>query len=109
MTVVSGLNQYLDHYKLVVPAGYDHNYMSIIIKNSSKDSFRINSTIINMDNIVCEENGLIGYITYNVRLLRIKEGEITASSVSRERFGLMIAGISHFVAYGFSGNSMIRS
>lgn len=31
MTIVPGLNQYLDYYKIVVPAGYDHNYVSIMI------------------------------------------------------------------------------
>lgn len=107
MTIVPGLNQYLDYYKIYVPAGYNHNYVSIIITSSSKDSFRINNTIINTDDIVFEENVSTGSTTFNVRLVRVLGGELTASTVNRKRFGLMIAGFSNYVAYGFSGNSVL--
>lgn len=33
MTLVPGLNQYIDYYKTVVPFGYVNNYVSIMIKN----------------------------------------------------------------------------
>lgn len=107
MTIVPGLNQYLDYYKIYVPAGYNHNYVSIIITSSSKDSFRINNTIINTDDIVFEENVSTGSTTFNVRLVRVLGGELTASTVNGKRFGLMIAGFSNYVAYGFSGNSVL--
>lgn len=107
MTIVPGLNQYLDYYKIYVPAGYIHNYVSIIITSSSKDSFRINNRIINTDDIVFEENVSTGSTTFNVRLVRVLGGELTASTVNGKRFGLMIAGFSNYVAYGFSGNSVL--
>lgn len=107
MTIVPGLNQYLDYYKIVVPAGYVHNYVSIIMTNSSRDSFRINGTIINSRNIVFEENVSAGNVKYNVRSIRVVEGELTASTVNGERFGLMFAGVTAAEAYGFSGNSML--
>lgn len=107
MTIVPGLNQYLDYYKIVVPSGYTHNYVSIMMKKSSKDSLRINSMIINTGDIVFEENVSTGNVTYNVRSIRVAEGELTASTVDGERFGLMFAGVTHHEAYGFSGNSML--
>lgn len=107
MTIVPGLNQYLDYYKIVVPVGYDHNYVSIMIKNSSKDSFRINSTTINTSDVVFEENVSAGNVVYNVRSIRVAEGELTASTVNGERFGLMAAGVFGHLAYGFSGNSLL--
>lgn len=35
MTIVPGINQNLDYYRLVVPSGYDRNYVSIMIKDRS--------------------------------------------------------------------------
>lgn len=107
MTIVPGLNQYLDYYKIVLPSAYNHNYVSIIITESSKDSFRINSTHINTSDVVFEQNVSAGNVTYNVRSIRVAEGELTASTVNGERFGLMISGVSPYVAYGFSGNSLL--
>lgn len=69
-----GFNQYIDYYKIVVPTGYVHNYVSIMIKHSSKDEFRINGTIINRRNIVFEENVSAGDVMYNVRSIRVVEG-----------------------------------
>lgn len=107
MTIVPGLNQYLDYYKIVVPSGYTHNYVSIMITNSSKDSFRINGTMIKTRDIVFEENVSTGNVTYNVKSIRVAEGELTASTVDGERFGLMFAGVTDYEAYGFSGNSLL--
>lgn len=107
MTIIPGLNQYLDYYKIVVPSGYDHNYVSIMMKHLSKDSLRINSTVINAGDVVFEENVSNGNVTYNVRSIRVAEGELTASTVDGERFGLVFAGVTYYEAYGFSGNSML--
>lgn len=107
MTIVTGISQYLDYYKIVVPSGYDHNYVSIMMKYSSKYSFRINGTVINTNDIVFEENVSAGNVRYNVRSIRVVEGELTASTVNGERFGLMFAGVTDYEAYGFSGNSML--
>lgn len=35
-----------------------------------------------------------GNVTYNVQSKRVVEGELTASTVNGERFGLMITGVS---------------
>lgn len=82
MTIIPGLNQYLDYYKIVVPSGYDHNYVSIMMKHFSKDSLRINSTVINAGDVVFEENVSYGNLTYNVRSIRVVEGELTASTTT---------------------------
>lgn len=106
MTIVPGINQYLDYYKIVVPSGYVSNYLSIMIKHSSTNSFRINGRIIDKQNVVFQENVLVNNITYNVKSIRVVEGELTASTMNRDRFGLIFAGVNRDKAYGFSGNSM---
>lgn len=35
MTIVPGINQYLDYYKIVIPSGFDRNYVSIMIKGGT--------------------------------------------------------------------------
>lgn len=107
MTIVPGFNQYLSFYKIVVPSGYDFDYVSIMIKHSSKDSFRINGTVITPADIVFEEDVPVGNLTYNVRTIQVPAGELTAYTVDEEKFGLMFAGVSHDEAYGFSGNSLL--
>lgn len=107
MTIVPGFNQYIDYYKIVVPPGYTDNYLSIMIKKSSKDLLLINGTYINASDIVFEENVSDGNVIYNVRSIRVVEGELTASTVNRERFGLMFDGAKKFAASGFSGNSVL--
>ncbi|XP_078327993.1 IgGFc-binding protein-like [Crassostrea virginica] len=107
MTIVPGINQYLDYYKIVVPRGYDHNYISIMIKHAAKDSFRINGSIMNMYHVKFEGNVIVGNIKYNVRTIQVTDGELTASTVDGERFGLMFTGVTYYEAYGFSGNSML--
>lgn len=107
MTIVPGINQYLDYYKIVVPPGYDHNYVSVMIQLAFKDSLRINGITLNKSDIVFEENVSPGDVTYSVRTVRVLEGELTASTVNGERLGLMFAGVTEYEAYGFSGNSLL--
>ena len=107
MTNVPGFNQYLNYYKIVVPTGYDINYVSIMIVKSSQNSFQINGTMINIDDIIFEADVFVGHTTYNVRSINVTEGELTASTVNGEQFGLMFSGISYYEAYGFSGNSLL--
>lgn len=107
MTIVPGINQYLDYYKIVVPQGYDYNYVSIMIRESSRDSFRVNDTAIEINDVVFEENVMVRNITYNVRSIRVAEGELTASTMNGDRFGLIFAGVTEYEAYGFSGNSLL--
>nr|XP_022312789.1 uncharacterized protein LOC111117854 [Crassostrea virginica] len=107
MTIVPGIHQYLDYYKIVVPTGYDHNYVSIMIKHAAKDSFRINGSTMNRYPVKFEDNVSVGNIKYNVRTVQVTDGELTASTVDGERFGLMFTGVTDYEAYGFSGNSML--
>lgn len=107
MTIVPGFNQYLSFYKIVVPSGYDFDYVSIMIKHSFKDSFRINGRVIEPADIVFEENITAANLIYNVRTIQVSAGELTAYTVDDKKFGLMFAGVSYYEAYGFSGNSLL--
>lgn len=107
MTIVPGIRQYLNYYKTVVPHGFVHSYVSVMIKYSSKDFIRVNGMIVNTCNIVYEENVLAGNETYSVRSIRVEEGEFTAFTLDGENFGLMFAGVKQDEAYGFSGNSVM--
>lgn len=106
MTIVPGINQYLDYYKMFVPFGYDHSYISIIIRESYKDSFRVNGTVVEIGDISFEENVSVRNVSYNVRSIRVAEGELTASTLNGERFGLISSGVTVHKAYAFSGNSI---
>lgn len=107
MTIIPGINQYLNYYKIVIPNGYVNNFVSVMIKESSLDFFRINSTVINICDIVFEKNVLAGNITYNVRTIRVAEGVLTARTWDREKFGMIFLGVHIAKAYSFSVNFLL--
>ena len=103
MTIVPGVNQYLNYYKIVVPSGYTNSYISILMKYSSKNFLRINDTEIRTEDIVFDSNLYANTFTYNVGVIKVSEGELTASTLDGEQFGLICTG----VASGFSGNALL--
>lgn len=44
---------------------------------------------------------------YNVKYIHVVEGEVTASMLNGERFGLMFEGVAYCEAYGISGNYLL--
>lgn len=107
MTIVPGINQYLNYYKIPIPTGYVHNVVSFMIKKSSKAFIRINNAILNAADIVFEDSLLAGDITYSVVSILVTQGEFKAFTLDGERFGVMVSGIKKREAYGFSGNSLL--
>ena len=107
MIVVPGVHQYLNYYKIVVPSGFINSYVSIMMKHSSKDFLQFNDTEIRTEDIVFERQLFANSFTYNVRVIKVSEGELTASTVDGERFGLICTGVGTAEAYGFSGNSLL--
>lgn len=75
MTIVPGINQYLDYYRIIVPSGYDRNYVTIMIKDGSQDSFCLNNILINTIDIVFQKNVYVGKVIYNVKTIHVVEGE----------------------------------
>lgn len=102
MTNVPGLHQYIDYYKTIVPYGFNYSYVTVIMKQSFKDSIRINNTAINASNVVFEENVSAMKLAYNVRSVQVEAGEVTVFTVGGEQFGLMFSGVKAWAAYGFS-------
>lgn len=107
MAIIPGINQYLNYYKIVIPGGYVNHFVSVMIKESSQDCIRINSTVINMCDIVFEKNVLAGNITYNVRTIRVAEGVLTALALDGEKFGMFFSGVQIAQAYSFSANFLL--
>lgn len=107
MTIIQGINQYLNYYKLVIPTGYINNFVSLMIKESSQDFIRINSSVVTACNIVFEKNVLLGSNTYNVKSIRVPEGDLTAFTLNGEVFGIVVTGLNKDEAYGFSGNILL--
>lgn len=107
MTIVPGINQYLNYYKIPIPTGYVHNVVSIMIKESSKAFIRINDELLNAVDIVYEDSLSVGNVTYSVVSILVAQGEFKAFTLDGERFGVMVSGIKRAEAYGFSGNSLL--
>lgn len=108
MTIIQRINQYLNNYKIVIPPGYTYNFVTVMIKESSQNFIRVNSSVITGSNIVFEENVSVGCDTYSVRSIKVPEGELTAFTLNAEVFGIVVTGIKQDAAYGFSGNILLH-
>lgn len=107
MTIIPGINQYLNYYKIVITNGYVNRFVSVMIVESSLEFFRFNSTVINICDIMFEKNVLAGNITYNVRTIRVAEGVLTARTLDGEKFGMIFLGVHIAKAYSFSVNFLL--
>lgn len=107
MAIIQGINQYLNNYKIVIPPGYTYNFVTVMIKESSQNFIRVNSSVITGSNIVLEENVSVGCDTYNVRSIKVPEGELTAFTLNAEVFGIVVTGVKQNAAYWFSGNILL--
>lgn len=107
MTIIPGLNQYLDYYKIIVPTGYERNYISFMMRSSSEDSMRINGISTNKTDVVFEEIIMADNVYYSVKLIRVSEGELSVFTTNGERFGLISSGVKIREAYAFSGNAVL--
>lgn len=107
MTIIPGLNQYLDYYKIIVPTGYERNYISFMMRSSSEDSMRINGISTNKTDVVFEEIIMADNVYYSVKLIRVSEGELSVFTTNGERFGLIASGVKIREAYAFSGNAVL--
>nr|XP_034318233.1 IgGFc-binding protein-like isoform X2 [Crassostrea gigas] len=107
MTVIPGINQYLDYYKIVVPDQYRDNYLCVIIPTGSSNNLHINQLSIGQFNTVYQRAVDSSGKTFNVRTFRVQEGVYTLKTTDREPFGLIVYGHRTDDGYGFAGNFVL--
>lgn len=74
MTIIEGINQYLNYYKVVIPNECVDDFFN---EKKSQDFICINSSLKTACNIIFDENVSIGSFTYSVKLIRVHERELT--------------------------------
>lgn len=104
MSVVPGLNQYLSQYQIVVPSGYNQNYLSIIVKAESKYKLRIDGKTLSDDSVLSERAVLAGREKYLSLVVEVRRGGHKVETLDNSRFGLMVHGNSFGDGYGFAAN-----
>jgi hypothetical protein len=108
MTVIPGVNQYLDFYKITVPSGYTENFLCIIYPAASNDNMQINGFSFEHYNTVYQNSVHLDK-DYNFRLLQVQNDGTTyvLSSTDKSTFGLIVYGHRRNDGYGFSGNFVL--
>lgn len=107
MTVIPGINQYLDYYKIVVPYQYRENYLSVIFSTGSLVNLHINQIPIRQFNAVYQWSVVSSGKTFIVRTIRVQQGVYTLSTLDQEPFGLIVFGHRDYDGYGFAGNFVL--
>ncbi|XP_056003627.1 uncharacterized protein LOC130049710 [Ostrea edulis] len=108
LTVVPGVNQYLPWYKVVVPSGWNTNYIAVMMRKSAVSGLRANKQPIKANTIRFEKNIAIEDLEYSVIIAEIAEGELTLDTIDNTPFGLMVYGNRAGAGYGFAGNVVLR-
>ncbi|XP_062591587.1 uncharacterized protein LOC134253091 [Saccostrea cucullata] len=106
LTVIPGVNQFVDYYKITVPAGYMENFISVIIPEESANNIRINGSTSYQYKIVYQNNAVVGK-TFNVRTFEVKSGAWVLNTTDRSKFGLIVFGHRTQDGYGFAGNFVL--
>jgi hypothetical protein len=103
MTVIPGVHQYLSYYTVVVPYGYDENFLCVIIPSDSVKSLRINGQIVDryetvyQSFVVLEKN-------FQVSIIKVQNGRYELATSDKSAFGLLVYGHRKDDGYGFTGN-----
>ncbi|XP_062609941.1 IgGFc-binding protein-like [Saccostrea cucullata] len=108
MTIVPGIHQYIDYYKVPIPYGYSTNYISITINSGAVSGILTNGTSILQSNKVYESSITAASGNFTVLTLSVTPGELTIQSSNHTPFGLLIYGHGEYVGYGFSGNTLLQ-
>ncbi|XP_062587665.1 IgGFc-binding protein-like [Saccostrea cucullata] len=106
MTVVPGIHQYLDYYKVAVPAGYAENFICLIVPSQSLNNLRINGFSVYHYTVVYQ-SALTLAKSFSVRTLKVQSGTIVLSTSDASQFGLIVYGHRIADGYGFAGNFVL--
>lgn len=107
MTVIPGIKQYLDFYKIVVPDQYRENFICVIIPNESLFNLRINNMDITHFKSVFKQSLVFSGKEFSIRTIRVQEGLYDLRTTDQQPFGLIVFGHRPSDGYGFSGNFVL--
>ncbi|XP_062587885.1 uncharacterized protein LOC134249571 [Saccostrea cucullata] len=103
MTVVPGIHQYLDYYKIIVPEGYQENFICVIVQSQSLNNLRINGFSASHYTSVYQAAVTLTK-HFSIRIFKIQSGTFVLSTTDASQFGLIVNGHRINDGYGFAGN-----
>ncbi|XP_056002654.1 uncharacterized protein LOC125663468 isoform X2 [Ostrea edulis] len=108
MTVMPGVHQYLDFYKITVPSGYKENFICIICPAVSISNLQISGFSIDYYATVHQSSVYLDK-AFVVRVFQVQNtGEtFVISTTDKSKFGLIVYGHRANDGYGFSGNFVL--
>ncbi|XP_062587882.1 IgGFc-binding protein-like [Saccostrea cucullata] len=106
MTVIPGVNQYVDYYNVVVPDGYVNNYICVIIQQKYTNYLKINDSSTDHYKTV-RHSSLSFETTYSIRTFEVDSGPIVISTTNNSTFGLIVYGHRVYDGYAFTGNYLL--
>ncbi|XP_061180773.1 IgGFc-binding protein-like [Saccostrea echinata] len=106
MTVIPGVHQYVDYYKIVVPDGYINNYICVIIPNKFTKYLQINGSSFDYYKTVHLSSAVLD-TTFSIRVLEVNNGPVVVSTTNNAKFGLIVYGHRGYDGYGFAGNYVL--
>ncbi|XP_061180703.1 uncharacterized protein LOC133189329 [Saccostrea echinata] len=106
MTVIPGVNQFVDYYKITIPDGYKENFISVILPIKSTNYLRING--ITADNFTrVYQNYALLKTTFNIRTFEVQKGTYIVTTTDDSKFALIVYGHRSNDGYGFAGNFVL--
>lgn len=107
MTIIPGVHQYIDYYKVVVPDRYAENYLCIIFPTGAMDNLLINQLSVGQFSTVYQRSVVSWGKKFSVRTIRVQQGVYVIETTDQEPFGVIVFGHGWINSYGFAGNYVL--
>ncbi|XP_062600848.1 IgGFc-binding protein-like [Saccostrea cucullata] len=106
MTVIPGVHQYIDYYKVVVTDGYTYNYICVIIPNEFAKDLQINGSSFDYYKTVRLSSAVLD-TSFSIRLIEVNSGPVEVSTTNNSKFGLIVYGHRYDDGYAFAGKVIL--
>ncbi|XP_061170848.1 IgGFc-binding protein-like [Saccostrea echinata] len=107
MTVVSGINQYLNQYIVVVPEGYSLSLATFIVRNESLSNLQINRTDVYEYFKVFQSTVFVRTTFYSVLTINVPSGVIQVETKDDSPFGMFVYGHRSHDGHGYAANALL--
>ncbi|XP_062593257.1 uncharacterized protein LOC134254742 [Saccostrea cucullata] len=107
MTVIPGIHQYLDYYKVFVPDGYTHNYICVMILQKYINDIQVNDYSTDNYIFVSRRQVVISQSTFSILTFTVNSGTVVLSTTNNAKFGLIVYGHRNSDGYAFAGNFVL--
>ncbi|XP_061180624.1 IgGFc-binding protein-like [Saccostrea echinata] len=103
MTVIPGVHQYVNYYKIMIPDGFTANFICVVFERDAINNLQINGQTVDHYQSVYESL-VYSKKLYVIRTFDVSNGTYVLTTTNESNFGMIVYGHDRIDGYAFSGN-----